>query len=540
MKASDLFVQSLEKEGAEYVFGVPGEENLDFLDSLKKSKIQLILTRNEQTAVFMAANYARFTGKPGLALSTLGPGATNLMTGVGYAQLNGLPLIVITGQKPIKKSKQGEFQVIDVVSMMKPLTKLAKQVPSADKIPSIIRQSFKVATSERPGVVHIELPEDIAREETKKRPILPNAIRRPVVEEKAFNELISVLKNAKKPIILVGAGANRKRVTKYLTKFIEKYNVPFFTSQMGKGVVDERLKEFVGTAAVSEGDTVHKIIQKSDLILAVGHDTLEKPTNFICENDYKPKLVHINFYEATIDDVYIPDMEVIGDIGDLFWRLAESNLNFKWKTQELLNMKSVEPDKTNEITKKISPNQLIVTLRKILGEEDIIALDNGWYKLWFARTYVSYKPNTILLDNTFATMGAGMASGMVAKFLNPKNKVVVITGDGGLLMNLGDLETAVRLKLDLTIVVLNNNSYGMIKEKQKAMGFEEYGLDFANPDFIMLAKSFGATGFKVESSDTIEQVLEKSMSVAGVKLIEVPIMYPEFLKLNRSKECKEQ
>ena len=535
MKASDLFVKVLEEENVEYIFGIPGEENLDFLDSLRKTKIKFIITRNEQTAVFMAANYGRFTGKPGVALSTLGPGATNLMTGVGYAQLNGIPVILITGQKPIKKSKQGEFQVIDVVSMMRPLTKMAKQIVSADRIPSLLRQAFKSAIAERPGVVHLEFPEDIAREHTKAKILKQKSIRRPIVEDKAYNQLLSSLKKSKRPIILIGAGANRKRVTKYVTEFIQKYNIPFFNSQMGKGVVDERLSQFVGTAAVSDGDAVHEVIKKADLILAIGHDTIEKPTNFICESKNKTNLIHINFYEANIDDIYVPDLEVIGDIGNLFWRLSQENIVFNSKTNELLEFyKKTKQSPANNNTKKnmsgkLTPNELIDTLRNTLAEEDIVALDNGWYKLWFARNYLVYKPNTLLLDNTFATMGAGMPSGIAAKMLNPSNKVVVVTGDGGLVMNLGDLETAVRLNLDMLIIVLKNNSYGMIKEKQKGMGFKEFSLEFSNPDFVKLAESFGATGWKINHVTDLKQKLPKILNKKGVKLLEIPITYPKFI-----------
>ncbi len=384
MKASDLFIQCLEQEGVEYMFGVPGEENLDLLDSLGKSKIKLILTRNEQTAVFMAANYGRFTGKPGVALSTLGPGATNLVTGVGYAQLNGLPVVVITGQKPIKKSKQGEFQIIDVVSMMKPLTKSARQIQSANSIPAHVRQAFKTAMSERPGAVHLELPEDIAREQAEAKPIVQEPIRRPVVEDKAFSRLVELLTNARRPIILIGAGANRKRISKYLTSFIKKYNIPFFESQMGKGVVDERLGQYVGTAALSDGDHVHKVIEHADLILAIGHDTLEKPTNFICEARLHTKLVHINYYQSKTDEVYHPDVEIIGDIGNLFWRLCEANLQVSWDHGLMHEtaregLKGVHAPHNGHDGKHVGPKMLIKTLRGLLGEKDIVALDNGWY-----------------------------------------------------------------------------------------------------------------------------------------------------------------
>ncbi|MFA5106098.1 MAG: acetolactate synthase large subunit [Candidatus Micrarchaeia archaeon] len=533
MKASDLFVKCLEQEGVEYIFGVPGEENLDLLDSLGKSGIRLIVTRNEQTAVFMAANYGRFRGKPGVALSTLGPGATNLVTGVGYAQLNGLPVVVITGQKPIKKSKQGEFQIIDVVSMMKPLTKSARQIQSANSIPALVRQAFKTSMAERPGAVHLELPEDIARDSVDARPMVQDEIRRPVVEDKAFNRLVEALKSSKRPVILIGAGANRKRISKYLTEFIKKYNIPFFESQMGKGVVDERLAQYVGTAAISSGDHVHKAIEHADLILAIGHDTLEKPTNFLCESHAHTKLVHINYYEAKMDEVYHPDLEIIGDIGNLFWRLCEADISFSWEHGAMYEAakegleSAYAPAPKPAAAGPVMPQQLIQSLRKLLGEKDIVALDNGWYKIWFARNYPVYFPNTLLLDNTFATMGAGLASGTIAKYLNPGHKAVVVTGDGGLVMNLGDLETTVRLGIDIVVLVMNNKSLGMIQIKQRQQGLAEFGLGLTNPDFVKLAESFGATGMRVGDPSKLEEALGKALGTKGVVLIDVPFDYPE-------------
>ena len=531
MKASDLFIECLEAEGVEYIFGVPGEENLDVLNSLKDSSIEVILTRNEQSAVFMAATYGRFTGKPGIAISTLGPGATNLVTGVGYAQLNGLPVIVLTGQKPIKKSKQGDFQVIDVVKMMEPITKMAVQIKNSARITSTIRQAFKTAIAERPGAVHLELPEDIASETINGyAPIVQMPIRRPVVEGVAINLLVTELENSQRPVVLVGAGANRKRVSRYLTEFVTKYNIPFFNSQMGKGVLSEDLAQYVGTAALSDGDSVHKVIESADLILAIGHDTIEKPTHFVTEG--QTRTVHINYYEAKIDDVYAPHLELVGDIGNTFWQLCQKDIKHSWDHSRMFAIaekefqKSIENLAKEKDSETLMPRRFVKELRLALAEEDILALDNGWYKIWLARNYKTYHPNTIMLDNTFATMGAGMPSGMIAKFLNPSRKVVTVTGDGGLVMNLGDIETAVRMKVDLVIIILNNNAYGMIKIKQAQAGFDEYSLDFPNPVFIQLAESFGAKGIKVEKADEFYPALKKALHTRGVVLMDVAFTYP--------------
>ena len=532
MKASDLFVKCLENEGVEYIFGVPGEENLDVLNSLKDSSIKIILTRNEQSAVFMAATYGRFTGKPGVAIATLGPGATNMMTGVGYAQLNGYPTIVLTGQKPIKKSKQGDFQVIDVVEMMKPITKWATQIQNGARVNTTIRNAFKIAVSERPGCVHIELPEDIAQEEVEDSytPLEVHKVRRPVVEYKAVDLLVQELESAKRPMILIGAGANRKRITTYLREFVEKYNIPFFESQMGKGVLDETMSQYVGTAALSDGDFVHKCVEKADLILSIGNDTVEKPTHFV--NSGNTKTIHINFYESKQDLVYAPYLDIVGDIGNLFYELCQKEINSShWNFDEIYEIAKTEFSNLysaigkEDVQEIMGPRRLVKETQEVLGKEDIIALDNGWYKIWFARNYRVSHPNTLMLDNTFATMGAGVPTGTMAKMLHPNKNVVVVTGDGGFVMNLGDLETAVRMNINLTIVILNNSAYGMIKVKQKQYGFDNYSLDLPNPDFIKLAESFGAKGHYVEDKKDFKATLEHCIQEEGVSIIEVMFDY---------------
>jgi acetolactate synthase I/II/III large subunit len=543
MKASDLFVKILEQKWVKIIYGVPWEENLDLLDSIWKSSIELILTRNEQTAVFMAATYGRFTGEPGIALATLWPGATNMVTGVAYAQLWGLPVIVITGQKPIKKSKQGQFQIIDVVAMMKPITKYATSIVSANRIPYILENAFKIATSERPGAVHLELPEDIAWEDSGSEfsPLLVKQerndmkIRRPQIDEKTLSNLKSIIERAKSPIILIGAGANRKRISKYLAHFIEKYNIPFFTSQMGKWVVDESLSQYLWTAALTSGDYIHKAIEKSDLIISVGYDPIEKPTALM--GFWGTPNIHINFYEAHIDEVYTPFFEIIGDIGNTFWQLSEIDIDtthwnfdtiYKEK-EDYLKILATNFSQEDMWANILGPRQLTQEVREILKPSDILALDNGLYKVWIARNYPCYEPNTLLLDNALATMGAGFASAMEAKRLNPDKTVVCITGDGGLVMNLGDLETAVRLKLNLVIIVLNNHSYGMIKWKQNGFGLKEWGLDFGNPDFVKLAESFGAKGYKV-GKNNFKSTLEKATWEKGLILLDVDFEYPKEIK----------
>lgn len=539
MKTSDLFAKVLEQKGIEVIYGVPWEENLDLVESIRKSgKIKLILTRNEQTAVFMAATYGRLTGKTGVALATLGPWATNMVTGVAYAQLGWFPMMVITGQKPIKKSKQGLFQIIDVVGMMKPITKFATSIVTGNRLIYTLENAFRIAESERPGAVHIELPEDIAGEEIDETSMIEyEKIRRPIIDEKSLAILKKELEQAKTPIILIGAGANRKRITRYLSEFIKKYNIPFFTSQMGKWVVSEDLPQYLGTAALTSNDSIHDAIKEADLILSVGYDPIEKPTHLIASGGTKN--IHINFYESNIDAVYNPYLEIVGDIGSTFWQLCEQDIaHTHWDFETIYQIqgeyqKTLQKhidEETGSDTPTMWPRQLVEAVRSVLENDDIVALDNGLYKVWFARNYRTYSPNTLLLDNALATMGAGVASGLEAKRINPDKNVVVVTGDGGLVMNLGDLETVVRLELDLTIIVLNNGSYGMIKWKQVGADMQPWGLDFGNPDFVKLAESFGGKGYRVEDKNLFRAILETANREKWLKIIDLIFDYPQEIR----------
>ncbi len=531
MKASDLFIRCLEEEEVEYIFGIPGEENLDMLESLRRSPIKLILTRHEQGAAFMAATYGRLTGKAGVALSTLGPGATNLITGVAFAQLGGMPLVVITGQKPIKSSKQGRFQIIDIVQTMRPLTKMAEQIPSAAKIPSLVRQAFKLAETERPGAVHLELPEDIAREETDAEPLKKIPCRRPTPDSKSITLAAEMIMAAKRPLLMIAGGGNRKRVSASLEEFIEKSGIPFFVTQMGKGVVDERHAKYLGTAAITQGDYLHCAIERADLIISIGHDLTEKPPAIMGHGDYAD-LIHFNFHQAEVDDVYFPTLEVIGDIGDGIDMLtAETEPQTSWDFDYFHRMQTetnkMIADRSGSTAFPLIPQRLVHDLRAAMPEDSIITLDNGIYKIWIARNYPAFQPNTVLLDNTLATMGAGLPAAIAAKIATPEYKVAAICGDGGFMMNSQELETAVRLKLDLVVVVINDSGYGMIKWKQDDSGFENYGLDFDNPDFVQYATSYGAYGHRLTSAEEFIPMLERCLNSSGVHLLEVPIDYSE-------------
>ena len=530
-KASDLFVQCLEAEGVKQIFGVPGEENLDLLESLRESPIRLILTRHEQAAAFMAATYGRLTGRAGVALATLGPGATNLVTGVAYAQLGGMPLVVITGQKPIKKSKQGRFQIIDVVQTMQPITKMTHQIRSGDRIPSLVREAFKLAEGERPGAVHLELPEDIAREQTHAAVLQKITPRRPTPDIKAIEQTAAMIEGARHPLILIASGANRKRISGSLAAFIAKTGIPFFTTQMGKGVLDERSSACLGTAALTEGDYIHCAIHRADLIISIGHDVSEKPPA-IMGHGSTAKVIHINFYSAEVDDVYFPNLEVIGDISQALRLLTETitpSTNWDLSYFHRVQNEAIQQlrEKSDSPAFPMLPQRLISDLRQVMPDDGILALDNGMYKVWIARNYPAYNPNSVLLDNALASMGAGLPSAIAAKIAMPEHKVVVVCGDGGFMMNSQELETAVRLNLDLVVIIINDNGYGMIKWKQEVMGLPGFGLDFDNPDFVRYAQSYGAQGHRITSANAFAPLLTHCLSAKGVHLIDVPIDYSE-------------
>ena len=530
-KASDLFIQCLEEEGVEYIFGVPGEENLDFLDSLSRSsKIRLILTRHEQGAGFMAATYGRHTGKTGVCIATLGPGATNFVTAAAYATLGGMPMMMITGQKPIKKSKQGRFQILNVVSMMEPITKFTHQLASADNIPSRVREAIRLAEEEKPGATHLEFPEDIAEEKTDSVPLQRSRSRRPSADPKAVRAAVERLEKAKSPVLVIGAGANRTMTSRMLLQFIEKTGIPFLTTQLGKGVIDERHPKFLGCAALSAGDFVHRAVEASDCIVNIGHDVIEKPPFFMRTGG--TPVIHVSSKSAEVDPVYFPQVEVIGDIANAIWQMKEDIVpNGGWNFDFMMKARAAEVAHTGPLAEDarfpIFPPHLVAQVRAAMPDDGIICLDNGVYKIWFARGYTACKPNTVLLDNALATMGAGLPSAMMSAMLYPDRKVMAICGDGGFMMNSQEMETAVRLGLNLTVLILRDDAYGMIRWKQANMGFADFGLTYGNPDFVRYAESYGATGHRVESAAHLAELLAHCRDAPGVHLIDCPVDYCE-------------
>jgi acetolactate synthase-1/2/3 large subunit len=476
----------------------------------------------------MAATYGRLTGKPGVCLSTLGPGATNFVTAAAYAQLGAMPMVMLAGQKPIRKSKQGRFQIVDVVGLMRPITKYSEQVVDGNNIPSMVRDAFRIAIEERPGAVYIELPEDIAEEQTDASLFDVVGCRRPHADKLAIDQAVTMIEAAQRPLLLIGAGANRKATGQALKEFIDKTGIYFFNTQLGKGVIDERHEQFLGTAALSDHDFLHCAIERADLIINVGHDVIEKPP-FFMEKGGK-KVIHVNFFAAHVDDVYFPQLNVVGDIFTSVQHIGDKininpDLDFSYFARVKQEVESHLTKYFEDDRFPLLPQRLVSILRSQLAEDDIVTLDNGVYKIWFARNYKCGQSNTLLLDNALATMGAGLPSAMAAKLLHPDRKVVSVNGDGGFMMNSQELETAVRLNLDLVIIILNDSAYGMIKWKQEGMGFENFGLDFNNPDFVTYAESFGAVGHRPNSAADFQRILQKALSTKGVHVIDLPVDY---------------
>jgi len=530
MNGAELLVAALKNEGVKQIFGLPGEENLVMVEALRRSSIKLVVTRHEQAAAFMAATHGRLTGEPGVCLTTLGPGALNLTTGAAHALLGAMPMIMITGQKGILSRKQARFQVVDVVSTMTPLTKMAHQIVSPTTIPALVREAFRVAQQERPGPVHLELPEDIAAEPAGEPPLIqPHPIEVPVAQTAALDRAAALILKAERPLIMLGAAASRPCLADALSDFIKRVEIPFFNTQMGKGSVSGGSGLYMGTAALSERDYVHDAIDRADLIIAIGHDTVEKPPFLMGPNG--PTVLHVGYLPATVEEVYFPHAELIGDVGPSLTLLAQRLEGKLPKAGTLLSLRAEIlariTARANESRYPLTPQRVVHDVRQVMPEDGIVCLDNGMYKIWFARNYRTRVANTLLLDNALATMGAGLPSAMTAAMLHPGRRVLAVCGDGGFMMNSQELETASRLGLNLVVLVLQDNAFGMIRWKQAADGFPDFGMTFGNPDFVTYARAYHMKGSRVETADGLAPALEAAFTGGGAHVVSVPVDYAE-------------
>jgi len=542
MNGAQLFVRCLEEEGVPYVFGVPGEETLDLLEALRTSSIEFVLARHEQHAAFMAATLGRLTGRAGVCLSTLGPGVTNLVTGVAYANLGGMPLITVSGQKPRRGNLAGNFQLMDVVAMLTPLTKWATSIAAPDAMPRTIRHAFKTAEGERPGAVHIELAEDVAQEAADGyAPQDRTPLRRPLPDGRALDWAAAAIRSAERPVLLVSSGANRKLVGAEIVRFLERTGLYAITTQMGKGVIPEDHDQSLFALGIHKKDYAHAAIERADLLVTVGYDIVEYPPS-VWNPKRDKRIVHVDFRAAEPDSYYAPEIEVLGDVSASIHGLGERLEGQIAQQAPLAHLREAVAKRlfSRECPRCYppTPRRVVCDVRETLGRRDIVCLDNGIYKVWFARHCRTFAENTLLLDNALATMGAGLASAMAAKIAQPERRVLAVAGDGGFLMNLQDLETAVRLKQDLVVLLLRDDAYGMIRWKQQTAGLPDFGMALGNPDFVKLAEAFGARGVRLEDGMDLREVLRGAFDVGGVVLVDCPIDYRPNAELSQDRNAE--
>lgn len=541
MKASDLFVKCLEEEGIEYIFGVPGEENADFVMSLEKSsKIKFILTRHEQGAAFMAEIYGRLTGNPAGCLGTLGPGATNLITGVADSNMDRAPMLVLTGQGSSQRLHKESHQIMDVVRMFEPVTKWAMSILHPNTIPEIIRKAVRLARTEKPGAVHIELPEDVAKMETDTVPLRPIRFRRSVPDDKIVDKAFDVIKNAKRPIILAGNGCIRKRASKQLRRFCEQTGIGVISTFMAKGSVDMDANYCLYTIGLGSKDRVALAIDDADVVLTLGFDMVEYHPSLWNPGGAK-NIVHADFLPAEVDANYHPELELIGDLAHTLWMLNERVENSGGLEFDLAHQAEIREEMTADLAEhagdetvgSIRPQKALWDARQVLGAEDILLSDVGAHKMWIARHYHCHEPNTCLIPNGFCSMGFMLPGAIAASLVYPERRILGIAGDGGFMMNVQEMETAKRLNSNFVVLVWEDGGYGLIAWKQENEFNRHTDLAFGNPNWLELASAFGWRGYRVENSVDLQSTLEDAFNQAGPSLVVIPIDYRENQLLTR-------
>ncbi|WP_406662639.1 acetolactate synthase large subunit [Methanolobus sp. ZRKC3] len=534
MKASELFVKCLENEGVQYIFGVPGEETIDLTDSLSRSNIKFIVTRHEQSAAFMADVYGRLTHKPGVCLATLGPGATNLITGVADAQLDRSPLVAITGQSGLEKTHKESHQYIDIVATFKNFTSWNSKITRSDFIPEIVRKAFDIAM-DRPGAVHIELPEDVAQEESQKEPLSKaRSSHLTRYDEGELKKAAKMIEESSAAIILAGNGVFRESASSELRRFVESTGLPVVTTFMGKGAIAADDEHYLGSMGIKDRDHIMCGFDMADLVICVGFDYVEYSPRFWNHGGDK-KIIHIHSQHPEIDERYIPDIQLTGNIRQALFHLTQQ-CDFKMEMADKLKkvrqrMQAELEDFKYDLSFPMKPQKIIYDIRECLDREDILVSDVGAHKLWVGRLFPAYEANTVFISNGLASMGFALPGAIAASFLKPERKVVAVAGDGGFLMNVQELETAVRLGCDLVIVIFNDSKYGLIEWHEKKKFNETIGIDFNNPDFEMLARSFGANGMRIEKAEDLKPQLQEALEQGGVWILDVKVDYSENIKL---------
>ena len=532
---AQLLIQCLENEGVEYIFGLPGEENLHLLEALKDSSIKFITTRHEQGAAFMADVYGRLTGKAGVCLSTLGPGATNLMTGVADANLDGAPLVAITGQVGTDRMHIESHQYLDLVAMFAPVTKWNKQIVRPGITPEVVRKAFKVAQCEKPGAVHIDLPENIAAMPVEGKPLKKDKQEKIYAAYRSLNDAAVAISKARDPIILVGNGAIRAKASEALTEFATRLNIPVANSFMGKGVIPYTHPLALWAVGLQQRDFITCGFERSDLVIAVGYDLVE-----YSPKRWNPKgeipIIHIGMSAAEIDSSYIPLVEVVGDISDSLDEIVKRSDRQGKPTPYGVNVRAeirADYEKyADDDGFPMKPQKIIYDLRQVMGPEDIVLSDVGAHKMWMARLYHCDCPNTCLISNGFAAMGIAIPGAIAAKLINPDKKVVAVTGDGGFMMNCQELETALRIGTPFVTLIFNDNGYGLIEWKQMNQFGESAFVKFGNPDFVKFAESMGLKGYRVESASDLIPILKSALADNVPAVIDCRVDYSENIRFS--------
>ena len=536
--AAEVLVKCLEKEGVEYVFGIPGEENLDMMNALKKSNIRVIVVRHEQGAAFMADMYGRLTGKAGVCFSTLGPGAANLITGTADANSDGAPVIAITGQVGTERMHLTSHQYLDLVELFAPITKRSKQIVNPDSVNEIIRIAFKYAESEKPGACHIDLPTNVAKMKVTpglaEIPIDKQVYSKEYASFSSIDQAAALIYKAKRPVILVGHSAVRNHAGEALTSFADELKIPVVNTMMAKGIVPYKNKYSMWTIGIPQKDYQNKILDMADLVIAVGYDIVEFAPGKWNENG-KHKIIHIDQRPAHINMLYQPQVQVIGDISYSLQQIQYRS-DPKEEPTEILNLKKemvLEYESfANDTSFPMKPQKILYDVRKFMGEDDIVISDVGAHKMWIAREYNCYKPNTCIISNGFATMGIAVPGAVAAKLINMDRKVLAISGDGGFMMNSQEYETALREGAPIVTLIFSDASYGLIKWKQIDHFGKNCFVDFTNPDFVKYAESMHAKGYRVEKAEDLIPILEDAFKQTVPCIIDCPVDYSENTKLS--------
>ncbi|MFV0517111.1 MAG: acetolactate synthase large subunit [Aminipila sp.] len=535
LNTAQMLVKCLEKEDVEYIFGIPGEENLDMMNALYESSIKFITTRHEQGAAFMADVYGRLTGKAGVCLSTLGPGATNLVTGVADAHEDGAPLVAITGQVGTERMHITSHQSLDLCKLFEPITKRSKQIMRPDTVSEIVRLAFKYAENEKPGACHIDLPVNVAAMEVSEdeKPLVKRTAPPEMADINSIEDAAGAIFSAKNPVVLVGNGAVRGRCCEALTQFAESLKIPVINTMMAKGIIPYENKYSLWTVGIPQKDYVNKVLEKADLVISVGYDIVEyAPIRW--NKDGKCRIIHVDTRPTHINKYYEPDFEVVGDIANSLTQIRRrvhrnTEPEYAIKIKEALQAEY--ESYANDMAFPMKPQKILYDIRTVMGDKDILISDVGAHKMWIARHYHCNVPNTCIISNGFATMGIAVPGAVAAKLIYPEKKVLAVTGDGGFMMNSQEIETACRIGTPIVILIFNDSNYGLIKWKQMDKFNKSCYVDFTNPDFVKYAESFGAKGYSIQSAEELVPTLEEAFEQNVPCIIDCRVDYDENTKL---------